>query len=162
MRTAYDNVLLSPQTPVDTVAKSSKEGDAGNAGTEQRQPPQQQDRQAPTATDDRQEPEMEEPIIPQSPPHVQGPPVNDPQVGGGLQHDKLPEGLHPFHDGAGSPPPPAKGNKDLVVTPDSLPGTQTMLRLYLGCCRALPRNLVTLLSNQILTNQSDKKLVLVI
>ena len=38
LRTGYDNILLSPQTPVDTVAKSSKQGDVGN---EQRQPPQQ-------------------------------------------------------------------------------------------------------------------------
>ena len=86
---ADNNVLLSPQTLVDTVANASKEGDAGN---EQRQPPQQQDRQAPTATDDRQEPEMADPMIPQSPPHVQGPPD-----------------LHPLHDGAGSPLPPEFG-----------------------------------------------------
>ena len=105
--TIPENILLSPQTSVDTAAKSSEEGDAGN---EQRQPPQQQDCQAPTVTDDRQEPEMEEPMIPQSPPHVQGPPLNDPEVGGGLQRDELPEDLHPLHDGAGSPPPRAEDN----------------------------------------------------
>ena len=71
---------------------------------------QQQGRQDPTATDDRQEPEMEELMIPQSPPHVQGPPVNDPEVGGGLQRDKLPKDPHPLLEGAGSPPPPAKDN----------------------------------------------------
>ena len=53
---------------------------------------------------------MEEHMIPQSPPHVQGPPDYDPEVGGGLQRDELPEDLHPLHDGAGSPLPPAVGN----------------------------------------------------
>ena len=59
------------------------------------QPPvvQQQGRQDLTAVEDRQEPEMEELVIPQSPPHAQGPP--NPGVGGGLQRDQLPEGLHP-------------------------------------------------------------------
>ena len=73
-------------------------------------PQREEDRQAPTATDDRQGPVMEELMIPQSPPHVQGPPINDPEGGAGLQHDELPEDLHPLHDGAGSPPPPAVGN----------------------------------------------------
>ena len=48
---------------------------------------------------------MEELMIPQSPPHVQGPPVNDPEVGGGLQRDQLPEVLHPPQAGAGDPQP---------------------------------------------------------
>ena len=53
---------------------------------------------------------MEEPLIPQPPPHMQGPP-DDPDVGGGLLHNKLPEDLPPLHDGARSPLPPAVGNK---------------------------------------------------
>ena len=73
------------------------------ASNEQGQPPQQQH---------RQESEVEEPLIPQPPPHVQGPP-HDPEVGGGLQRDQLPEDLHPLHDGAGSPLPPAVGNTRL-------------------------------------------------
>ena len=57
-----------------------------------------------------QEPELEDLRVPQSPLHVQGPPVDDPEVGGGLQRDELPEDLHPPHDGAGSPPPPEVDN----------------------------------------------------
>ena len=54
-----------------------------------------------------QEPELEDLRVPQSPPHVQGPPVDDPEVGGGLHRDELPEDPHPLLDGARSPPPPA-------------------------------------------------------
>ena len=52
---------------------------------------------------------VQQPLIPWPPPQVQGPP-DDPGVGGGLQHDRLPEDLHPLHNGAGSPPPPVVGN----------------------------------------------------
>ena len=95
---------------------------------------QEEDRQAPTATDDRQEPVMEELMIQQSPPHVQGPPPQDgvgsplpPEVEANRDADcqdqlaqqpllqvpphlQGPEYLHPLHDGAESPPPPAVGN----------------------------------------------------
>ena len=52
---------------------------------------------------------VHQPLIPQPPPHVQGPP-DDPEVGGGLQRNQLPEDLHSLHNEAGSPPPPAVGN----------------------------------------------------
>ena len=87
---ADNNVVLSPQTWVDTVANASKEGVVGKEEGQSPQPPlqqQEEDRQAPTATDDHQEPVMEELMIPQSPPHVQGPP--NPGVGGGPQKTSI-------------------------------------------------------------------------
>ena len=153
---ADNNILLSPQTPVDTVANASKEGVLSNEEGQPPQPPlqqQEEDRQAPTATDDRQEPEMEELMIPQSPPHVQVPPVNNPGVGGGLKRDELPEDLHPPHDGAGCPSPQ---EVDSVIPPRNTRPPARYTDYDVSTLKTMVSDITDLLSNQMLTNQSDR------
>ena len=93
---------------------------------------------------------VQQPLIPQPPPQVQGPP-DDPGVGGGLQRDRLPEDLHPLHNGARSPPPPTVGNT--IPRRNTRPPNRyvdadydvsTLMNTDRSSCKTLPRNLVIL------------------